>query len=329
VKVTTLLTSVLLLSGIAAAPRVTYSQIVVGVGIRIAPPVLRVEVQPFCPRPNLLWTPGYWAYSPNGYYWVGGDWIAAPRAGLLWTPGYWGNNNGSYAWSEGYWGPHVGFYGGVNYGYGFFGGGFVGGEWRGGNFAYNTAVVRVNTTVIRNTYVDRTVINRTVINNHTSFNGPGGVEARPSAQEETWSHEEHVAPREEQVRHVQIAAKVHGNYAVANHGMPERAALARPAARPEEHNAAPTRLIKNETARPMKNTATHPAAESHPAARHEAPAAHHEAPAAHHEAPAAHPANNNRDMPRPAKPTASANHPEQHPAPKAASPRKPEKAPQE
>jgi len=31
-------------------------------------------------------------------------------------------------------GPHIGFYGGVNYGFGY------GGEWRGGVFAYNSAV---------------------------------------------------------------------------------------------------------------------------------------------------------------------------------------------
>ena len=46
-------------------------------------------------------------------------------------------------------------------------------------FRYNTAVVNVNTTVVRNVYVDRTVINNTVVN-RASFNGAGGVVARPS-----------------------------------------------------------------------------------------------------------------------------------------------------
>ena len=31
----------------------------------------------------------------------------------------------------GYWGPHVGYYGGVNYGFGYMGVGFAGGAWRG------------------------------------------------------------------------------------------------------------------------------------------------------------------------------------------------------
>ena len=57
--------------------------------------------------------------------------MMAPAVGLLWTPGYWG--------------PQVGFYGGVNYGYGYGGVGFGGGRWNGGNFNYNTAVMRVNT----------------------------------------------------------------------------------------------------------------------------------------------------------------------------------------
>jgi len=53
---------------------------------------------------------------------------------------------------------HPGFYGGVNYGFGYSGVGFVGGEWRGGRFAYNTAVVNVNRTVIHNTYINKTVM---------------------------------------------------------------------------------------------------------------------------------------------------------------------------
>ena len=52
-----------------------------------------------------------------------------------------------YAFHEGYWGPHVGFYGGVNYGFGYGGVGFVGGRWDGGYFAYNTAVLNVGVNI--------------------------------------------------------------------------------------------------------------------------------------------------------------------------------------
>lgn len=182
---------------LAAVPMASFAQIAVGVSVRIAPPVLPVYVQPPCPVEGYLWTPGYWAYGPAGYYWVQGVWVAPPRPGLLWTPGYWGLVGGVYGWHAGYWGPHVGFYGGVNYGFGYGGVGFVGGMWQGGVFRYNTAVMRVNATVIHNTYIDRTVIHNTVVN-RTSFNGPGGVMARPTAQENMAMHEQHFAPTSRQ-----------------------------------------------------------------------------------------------------------------------------------
>src|ERR1700729_1678550 len=108
--------------------------------VNIAPPILPVYEQPPLPAPGYIWTPGYWAYGDAGYYWVPGVWVSPPRVGVLWTPGYWGFANALYVWHPGYWGPHVGFYGGVNYGFGYGGVGFFGGEWRGGGFAYNGAV---------------------------------------------------------------------------------------------------------------------------------------------------------------------------------------------
>ena len=155
--------------------------------INIAPPALQVYQQPLCPTDGYLWTPGYWGYGDAGYYWIPGAWVAPPQAGFLWTPGYWGFSNGLYAFNAGYWGPTVGFYGGVNYGFGYGGSGFDGGRWQGGHFAYNTAVSRVNTTVIHNTY-NQGVANRG--NNRTSFNGgPGGVSARPSSAETAMSRQ--------------------------------------------------------------------------------------------------------------------------------------------
>src|SRR6516162_11244676 len=83
------------------------------------PPPLPVYEQPPCPVEGYIWTPGYWAWGIGGYYWVPGTWVAPPRVGLLWTPGYWAFAGGVYAFHAGYWGPHVGFYGGVNYGFGY------------------------------------------------------------------------------------------------------------------------------------------------------------------------------------------------------------------
>jgi hypothetical protein len=55
-----------------------------------------------------------------------------PKAGLLWTPGYWESEEGVYVFHVGYWGPHIGFYGGVNYGFGYDGIGYEGGYWKDG-----------------------------------------------------------------------------------------------------------------------------------------------------------------------------------------------------
>jgi WXXGXW repeat (2 copies) len=199
------------------------------VSITVAPPVLPVYAQPVCPGDGYLWTPGYWAYGPAGYFWVPGTWVLAPRPGFLWTPGYWGFGGGLYAWHAGYWGPHVGFYGGVNYGYGYGGSGFYGGRWEGEHFAYNAAVLHVNTTVVHNTYVDRTVIhNTTIINNRTSFNGPGGVNARPNGQEQAAMRESRIQPTSEQITHENTAATNRSNFASVNGGRPVNAAVSRP-----------------------------------------------------------------------------------------------------
>ena len=153
----------------------------VSISIALAPPPLPVYVLPAVPAPNYIWAPGYWAYGDDDYYWVPGTWVLAPRVGYLWTPGYWGWREGFYVWNAGYWGPHIGYYGGINYGHGYFGAGYEGGRWDHGNFFYNTAITHVNTTVIHNTYVNSVTVKKTV--NNVSFNGGnGGVTAQPTPQ---------------------------------------------------------------------------------------------------------------------------------------------------
>jgi hypothetical protein len=209
------------------SPSPSQAQIAVGVSIRIGPPVLPVYPQPICPGPGYIWTPGYWAYGPAGYYWVPGTWVVAPAVGLLWTPGYWGWGGGVYAWHAGYWGPHVGFYGGVNYGFGYTGVGFVGGAWHGGVFAYNTAVTNVNTTIIHNTY-NTTVINKTVVNNVAYNGGPGGITARPTAAEEMAARDHHIEATQAQMEHEHAAGQNRAMLASENHGRPAIAATSRP-----------------------------------------------------------------------------------------------------
>jgi len=116
---------------------------VIGVSITIAPPVLPVYVQPPVPGPGYIWTPGYWAYTNGDYYWVPGTWVEPPQAGLLWTPGYWVASGDGFVWNAGYWATEIGFYGGVNYGFGYVGVGWRGSRaWRGAGCAYGTAIRR-------------------------------------------------------------------------------------------------------------------------------------------------------------------------------------------
>jgi len=216
------------------------------ISVGIAPPVLPVYVQPPCPEPGLIWTPGYWAYGDEGYYWVPGAWVPAPYVGALWTPPYWGWERGFYAFHAGYWGPRVGYYGGVNYGFGYMGVGFVGGEWREHHFFYNTAVVNVNRTYIRNTYISNTVVREhTVVNyNHIAYSGgPHGIQHSPTPEERSAMHMPHVTETRFQQQHVQEARMNRANFFKENHGRPQNAALTRPLA--AEHVKAPVNFARS------------------------------------------------------------------------------------
>jgi hypothetical protein len=215
-----------LLASIAAAPTPSYAGVIISVGI--APPILPVYAQPAIPGDGYIWTPGYWAYGPEGYYWVPGVWVLAPTPGYLWTPAYWGWEGGLYVFHGGYWGPHIGFYGGINYGFGYFGHGFEGGYWNGGHFFYNSAYANFGGGFHpTNVYVR----NVTVVNNynHVSFNGgAGGVQARPLPAEQAALRENHVQPTAMQQQHFNAAAQDRGQLFSANHGNPQMAAARTP-----------------------------------------------------------------------------------------------------
>ena len=200
----------------------------IGVAITIGPPSLPVFEQPLCPDDGYLWTPGYWAYDNDvsDYYWVPGTWVMAPEVGFLWTPAYWGWGGDGFVFYDGYWGPHVGFYGGVNYGFGYFGQGYEGGRWDGGHFFYNRSVSNVNITNIHNVY-NTTVTNSNV--SHVSYNGGnGGISARPTADEGSAARERHIPPVATQTQHAQAARANPQQRAAANMGKPGVAATPRP-----------------------------------------------------------------------------------------------------
>src|ERR1039457_1272272 len=307
VHVRSLLPALLLL---LALPITSQAQIGIGVSITLEPPALPVYVQPPLPAEGYMWAPGFWQWGPDGYYWVPGTWVQPPSVGLLWTPGYWGWSDGVYLFHGGYWGRHIGFYGGVNYGFGYGGVGFEGGEWRGGGFFYNRAVMNVGETRVTNVY------NKTVIVNNTtrvSFNGgSAGTSARPSPGEMSAAQEHHAEPTPMQTQHEHAASTNHALLASVNHGAPAVAATPKPGVFSGKG------VVTASHAAPQHAVTSHPAAAA-PAATH-APATH--APAVAHEA-VAHPAG--RPAPSPAaarpEPKAMASHPPAaSPHPSAAAP---------
>jgi hypothetical protein len=215
---------------ILALPAASFAQIALGVSITIAPPALPVYTQPPCPTPGYMWTPGYWAWGPTGYFWVPGTWVMAPAVGVLWTPGYWGWGGGVFLWHAGYWGPHIGFYGGVNYGYGYGGVGFVGGRWEGGAFSYNRSVTNItNVTNVTNVHVyNQTVVNNTTVNNVSYNGGTGGIAATPTPAEEAAAREPHTPPTAEQTQHEHTASANPALRESVNHGKPAIAATSKP-----------------------------------------------------------------------------------------------------
>jgi hypothetical protein len=251
----------------------------VDVSVSIAPPELPVYDQPPLPGDGYIWAPGYWAWGDDiqDYYWVPGTWVEAPQPDYLWTPGYWAANGALFIWHEGYWGPQVGFYGGVNYGYGYGGRGYEGGYWQGGHLFYNRAVVNVGSTHITNVY------NKTVVNNisvtRVSFNGGnGGVRAEPTAAEAAAGRDRHIEATSAQRQQVQTARGNPELRAASNHGHPAIAATPRAGnfSNPiPARNAAPARnaTVGAERAAPQPRLSTPRPGPENAGARENAPPA--------------------------------------------------------
>jgi hypothetical protein len=199
------------------------------------PPPLPEYQQPPAPDPNYLWTPGYWNYGNGGYYWVPGVWCPPPYYGALWTPPYWGFYGGRYGFHHGYWGLHVGFYGGVNYGFGYIGTGYWGGYWHGNDFYYNRSVnnVRFNTNVYDRAVVYNNVHYGAQPTIRISYNGGrGGIAYHPGPAEFVAMHENHTAPIAVQEANRQAAMQNRGQFYAQNHGRPEQTSFVRPAGVP-------------------------------------------------------------------------------------------------
>lgn len=219
-----------------------YEQAGVSISVNFAPPPLPVYDQPPPPGPDFIWQPGYWAWDEDDgdYFWVPGAWIEAPEPGLLWTPAWWGFDDGVYVFHEGYWGPEVGWYGGVDYGCGYWGHGYEGGYWRGDHFFYNSLVNNVAGIIAERLFEGGHHDNddwrrgrewngdRGGWNGQqrwrASFNGPGGVQDQPQRQELAADQQRRFAPTAAQMQHAQAAMRQPNFRAGVNNGAPPVAA---------------------------------------------------------------------------------------------------------
>jgi len=191
----------------------------------IAPPPLPAYSQPALPGPGYMWIPGYWGWNGAGYYWVPGYWALPPAADLLWTPGYWGwsDTDKDYVFHSGYWAPTVGYYGGIDYGFGYTGEGYQGGYWRNHLFTYNRAVNDLGTADVAS-YASQAFAPA----NHISFNGGrGGTTALPTPEQLASEREHHIGPTPVQIQHQQTASRIPTQMYSENKGAPPITAVAR------------------------------------------------------------------------------------------------------
>ena len=185
--------------------------------------------QPQDPGDDYIWTPGYWAWSPYGYYWVPGAWVEAPYEGALWTPGYWGYSNNVYGFYPGYWGQYVGYYGGIDYGFGYIGYGYQGGYWGGGHFNYNRSFNNMNGSRAR--YIYNHPASNDQRGSRVSYNGgSGGLHVRARPAELAALHQQHTPRMGAQIQNERTASTNRAQFASVNHGRPASLAVARPLA---------------------------------------------------------------------------------------------------
>ncbi len=179
------------LMGVTLGATAAHAQFNVDVRIGYAPPPLPDYEQPPLPGPDYIWVPGYWDLPPE--------------QGLMWTPAWWGWDYGAYRFHPGYWGYEVGWYGGIDYGYGYHGHGWDGGHWDHGHVAYNRAVINVNNVRVNNIYYAPVPARQ---GPRVSYNGgAGGVTAQPRPEDMRGMNGPHIAPTQNQQQHMQQAAR--------------------------------------------------------------------------------------------------------------------------
>lgn len=95
------LASLLIAAGTAAAPAAADLSVSIGIGIPLPPPAPIVEVIP-ASIGGYVWVPGYWAWHHDRHIWVHGRQILA-RPGYHWAPERWEPRGGRWHFVAGGW----------------------------------------------------------------------------------------------------------------------------------------------------------------------------------------------------------------------------------
>ena len=72
------------------------------------PPPVPAPLSENMPKPPvspeaLLWQPGHWHWTGNGYTWQPGEYVPAAGHGPLFQSGYWAQTPSGWAWQEAHW----------------------------------------------------------------------------------------------------------------------------------------------------------------------------------------------------------------------------------
>jgi hypothetical protein len=69
------------------------------------PPPIPAETIPKPPvsEAPLVWQPGHWDFTGNGYVYRNGAWVLREGHGTEWQDGYWADRNGNWTWVPAHW----------------------------------------------------------------------------------------------------------------------------------------------------------------------------------------------------------------------------------
>jgi hypothetical protein len=69
----------------------------------VPPPIAETMPNPPVTAEPLMWQPGHWDWTGNGYVWSKGQYVPAEGHGNLWMPGWWSRSEAGWNWLPPHW----------------------------------------------------------------------------------------------------------------------------------------------------------------------------------------------------------------------------------